>query len=64
MENAVERIHACKAENKVIFVASFFIKVQIMGHPVEKTDKYRQKEEEERTDTSQPWEKDARVSFL
>lgn len=37
MENAIERARACKAENKVIFVASFFIKVQKMGHPVEKT---------------------------
>lgn len=37
MENAIERSHACKAENKVTFVASFFIKVQKMGHPAEKT---------------------------
>lgn len=37
MENAIERALACKAENKVIFVASFFIKVQKKGHPVEKT---------------------------
>lgn len=69
MGNAIERARACKAENSH-FCCIIFHKSTNNGSPRRKDlDKCSQKEEEERTarergDTSRPWEKDSRVSFL